>query len=163
MICDKEARFPLIVFKCKKFCVTNMYTPYAFCMISPFSARATRSFCVVAFGTAPFRLAATSTAPKGRFICWILCQYSAYMRLCRSLFSDIAILHLRLMRDQRYIRSRNSAPTFLTFENLNIRALCLACHCESDVGRNRDARKWTARDKMSTSFQSRECNDSQIP
>lgn len=47
--------------------------PYAFCVIKPFSARATRIFCVAVLGTAPLRFAAISTAPKGRFI-WVRSQ-----------------------------------------------------------------------------------------
>lgn len=40
---------------------THEDEPYTFCVISPFSARATRIFCVVALGTAPLRFAQTST------------------------------------------------------------------------------------------------------
>lgn len=81
LIGDEEARFSCIDRKVKKLSFIKTYAPYVFCTISPFSARAARIFWVVAFGTAPFRLAATSTAPKGRFICCRSCQYSAYMRL----------------------------------------------------------------------------------
>ena len=42
--------------------------PYAFCVSSPFSASARRTFCVAVLGTAPFKLAEMSTAPYGRFI-----------------------------------------------------------------------------------------------
>ena len=44
-------------------CMLCAYIPYVFCVTSPFSASASRIFCVAGFGTAPLRFADMSTAP----------------------------------------------------------------------------------------------------